>query len=108
MLTRDLVFAWFATTAGLLEVNLSYILALVGNLVAFGFCAVVLFNCHVSIEKITRQVEPPYYFFVVTFGNGFVLPMKRNGKGFLATVYIWMIDFRMLSPGSDFKLTIVI
>ena len=75
---------------------------------ASGFCAVGFFNCCVSVEKIARQIESPYYFFVVTFGNSLVLSMKRNGKGSFAAVYIRMIDFRMLSPVSDFKLTVVI
>ncbi|MDE0519645.1 MAG: hypothetical protein OXH71_03005 [Candidatus Dadabacteria bacterium] len=67
-----------------------------------------IFNPYVSVKKIARQIESPYYFFVVTLGNGFVLSMKRNGERSFAAVYIRMIDFRMFPPVSDFKPTVVI
>ena len=70
--------------------------------------AVGFLNLCVSVKKVARQIESPYYFFVVTLGNGLVLSMKRNGKGSFAAIYIRMIDFRMFPPVSDFKSTVVV
>lgn len=77
-------------------------------LVVYLFCAVVFLTTSVSIEKITRQIESPYYFFIVTLGDGFVFSVKRNRKGFFAAIYIRMIDFWMFPSVSDFKSTVVI
>ena len=70
--------------------------------------AVGFLNLCVSVKKVARQIESPYYFFAATLGNGLVLSMKRNGEGPFAAICVQMIDFRMFPPVSDFKSTVAV
>ena len=62
----------------------------------------------VSVEKVARQIESPYYFFAATLGNGLVLSMKKNGEGPFAAICVRMIYLRMFPPVSDFKSTVAV
>ena len=65
-------------------------------------------NLYVSVKKVARQIESPYYFFAATLGNVLVLSMKRNGEGPFAAICVRMIDVRMFPPLSDFKSTVAV